>query len=298
MTERRFLILGSKGMLGRDLMAACEASGIEAIGLDLPEIDITNRANCEDTILTLRPAVVINCAAYTDVNRAESEKERAFAVNAVGAGHVARACRAAEAHCIYLSTDYVFDGTKSQPYVEDDPPCAVNAYGASKLAGEHRTMAEAPHWTIVRTSWLYGAGGRNFVRAILEQGRSGRPLRVVSDQVGAPTYTRDLAQALVEIACQRVHGILHITNQGFCSWYEFATAIVELAGLNGVSVEPISSSDYPTPARRPANSCLLDTRGRARGLSPRPDWRDALARYLREDAPEFEKFLNGTGNGV
>ncbi|MGB9690694.1 MAG: dTDP-4-dehydrorhamnose reductase [Candidatus Sumerlaeaceae bacterium] len=294
MTERRFLIVGSRGMLGRDLVAACEAVGLETIGLDLPQIDITNRANCEDTILTLRPAVVINCAAYTDVNRAESERERAFAVNALGAGNVARACRAAEAHCVYLSTDYVFDGTKAEPYVEDDPPCAVNSYGASKLAGEHRTMAEAAHWTIVRTSWLYGAGGRNFVRAILEQGRRCHHLRVVSDQVGAPTYTRDLAATLVEIATRRVHGILHITNQGFCSWYELACAIVELARLDGVRVEPIASSEYPTPARRPANSRLLDTRARARGLAPRPHWRDALARFLQEISGENNDHASGT----
>ncbi|MCX7626391.1 MAG: dTDP-4-dehydrorhamnose reductase [Candidatus Sumerlaeaceae bacterium] len=282
MSEQRFLILGSRGMLGRNLLEESEKRGVEAIGLDLPEFDVTNRLNCEDTLLTIRPNVVINCAAYTDVNRAEAERQQAFLVNAVGAGHVARACRAAEAHCIYLSTDYVFDGTKADPYVEDDPPCPVNAYGASKLAGEHRTMAEALHWTVVRTSWLYGAGGRNFVRAILDQGRRVGSLQVVCDQVGAPTYTRDLAAALLEIALRRLHGIVHITNEGFCSWYEFACAIVELAGLHDVRVCPIASADYPSPARRPANSRLLDTRARARGIAPRPHWRDALARYLEE----------------
>lgn len=282
MSEQRFLILGSRGMLGRDLLEECEKRGVEAIGLDLPEFDITNRISCEDTLLTIRPNVVINCAAYTDVNRAEAERQQAFLVNAVGAGHVARACRAAEAHCIYLSTDYVFDGTKADPYVEDDPPCPVNAYGASKLAGEHRTMAEALHWTIVRTSWLYGAGGRNFVRAVLSQGKKVGSLQVVSDQIGAPTYTRDLAAALVEVAQRRLHGILHITNEGFCSWYEFACAIVELAGLQEVKVTPIASQEYPSPARRPANSRLLDTRARARGIAPRPHWRDALIRYLEE----------------
>jgi len=282
MGQQRFLILGSRGMLGHDLVAECERRGFEVIGLDLPEVDITNRANCEDTLLTVRPSVVFNCAAYTDVNGAESERELAFRVNAVGAGNVARACRAAEAHCIYLSTDYVFDGTKPEPYVEDDPPCAINAYGASKLAGEHRTMAEAAHWTIVRTSWLYGVHGRNFVQAVLRQGLQVGKLRVVADQVGAPTYTRDLAAALVEIAARRVHGILHVTNEGFCSWFEFAQAIVELAGLADVQVEAIRSADYETPARRPANSRLMDVRARSRGIAPRPHWRDALARYLAE----------------
>jgi dTDP-4-dehydrorhamnose reductase len=282
MTEQRFLILGARGMLGADLVAECDRRGIAAIGLDLPEINITDRANCEDTILTLRPSAVFNCAAYTDVNGAESERGRAFAVNATGAGHVARACRAAQAQCIYMSTDYVFDGTKPTPYLEDDPPCAINAYGASKLAGEHRTMAEGGRWTIVRTSWLYGAGGRNFVRAILEQSAGRRELRVVSDQVGAPTYTHDLACALVEIAIRRLEGIFHVTNDGWCSWYEFARAIVELAGLADVTVEAIASGDYPTPARRPENSRMLDTRGRALGLPPRPHWRDALERFLAE----------------
>lgn len=282
MTDQRFLVLGARGMLGKDLVAECEARGLSVIGLDLPEIDVTNRGNCEDTILTLRPSVVINCAAYTNVNRAETERHLAFAVNGVGAGHVARACRAVEAYCVYLSTDYVFDGTKPDPYFEDDPPCAINTYGASKLAGEHRTMAEAHRWCVVRTSWLYGTGGPNFVRAILAQAQRHGELRVVSDQVGAPTYTRDLAHALVDMALRRMTGIYHLTNDGFCSWYEFACAIVELAGLHGVQVHPISSEDYPTPARRPANSRLYDNRARAAGLSPRPHWRDALARYLAE----------------
>jgi dTDP-4-dehydrorhamnose reductase len=285
MSTQRFLILGAKGMLGRDLEAECTRRGLEVIALDVAECDITNRTNTEEVITALRPAVVINCAAYTDVNRAESERELAFRINAVGAGNVARACRVTESLCIYISTDYVFDGTKPQPYFEDDPPCPINVYGASKLAGEHRTMAECYHWTIARTSWLFGAGGKNFVQAILREAQRQKVLRVVSDQIGAPTYTRDLAVSLVDVALARIHGIVHLTNADWCSWYDFARAIIEEAGLEGVQVEPLSSSEYVTPARRPANSRLLDTRARSFGIAPRPHWRDALRRYLAEVAP-------------
>lgn len=269
-------------MLGRDVVAECRRRGLHVDALDRTELDITDASACGAVLASLRPTVVINCAAYTDVNAAEAERRTAFQVNAVGAGYLARAAHAVQARCIYLSTDYVFDGTKSDPYEEDDPPCPINAYGASKLAGEHRTMAETPTWTIVRTSWLFGRGGRNFVETILERGRGQATLDVVCDQWGAPTYTRDLAPALVDVALAHLAGILHLTGTGYCSWYEFACAIVEAAGLGGVEIRPVPSERYPTPARRPANSRLLDRRARAAGVSPRPHWRDALARFLTE----------------
>jgi len=282
MTQKRVLVIGANGMLGRDLVPALKSAGFDVIGVDREELDITDQCQCRAGFQRYQPKVVINCAAYTRVDQAEIERDLAFQINAVGAGYVARAAAFVGALCIFISTDYVFDGTRVEPYDEWAPPCAINAYGASKLAGEHRTMAEAKRWAIVRTSWLFGSNGPNFVKAILARARSGQPLRVVCDQVGAPTYTVDLSQALCEIATREVEGILHRTNDGWCSWHEFAQAILNEAGLGEIEVAPIPASEYPARAPRPANSRLAAVRATQLGLAPLPPWRDALRRYLAE----------------
>jgi dTDP-4-dehydrorhamnose reductase len=279
------IVLGSRGMLGSDLLEEFGRRGVICHGLDVDDCDITDSLRCGEVLGSLRPSVVMNCAAYTDVNRAEAERDRAFLVNAAGAANVARSCSSLGARCVYISTDYVFDGSKEEPYTESDVPGPINTYGKSKLEGERATAALAPDHAIVRTSWLYGKRGRSFVTAMLDT-PPGTVRQVVCDQVGAPTYTRDLAVALAEIAERQETGIFHRTNADSCSWFEFATAILNGAGRTDVRLVPIASHEYSTPARRPANSRLRDTRLGALGIAALPTWPDALHRFLKEVGQE------------
>ena len=252
-------------MLGQDVL---RAAGGRAVGLTRAELDVTNRAAGTEA---LSGATVINCAAYTDVDGAESDPERAHAVNADGARNVAEAA----ARVVYVSTDYVFDGSKTGPYVESDPVNPLSAYGRSKLAGERATLTASPQSLIVRTSWLFGAGGGNFVATMLRLGEERDELRVVDDQVGCPTFTGHLADALVALAEGHGHGFLHVAGSGSCSWFEFARAIFERAGMD-VDVRPCTTEEFPRPAPRPANSVLASDRG-APGL---PAWQEGLDAYL------------------
>ena len=224
------------------------------------------------------PDVVINCAAWTDVDGAESRAREATAVNGAGAGNVAAAADAAGAWIVHVSTDYVFDGDKPRAYVESDPASPLSAYGRSKLDGELAVAAAAPErHTIVRTSWLFGAGGKCFPKTILRAASQRPELTVVSDQIGCPTFTGHLATALVALAQQRTLGVLHVAGLGQCSWYEFAAAIVDAAGSD-CPVRPISSAEYPTPTRRPAYSVLRSERG----APTLPEWRDGLEQFISE----------------
>jgi dTDP-4-dehydrorhamnose reductase len=279
----RILLIGARGMLGRDLQPILSYRH-EVIGKDIEDLDITDSKQVQKQVETLQPQTVINAAAFTDVDGCESQKYLAFKVNAEGAGHVARACRKADARLIYLSTDYVFDGTSRVPYSEEALPNPINVYGESKLQGEKAVQeAEGKH-LILRTAWLYGKYGKNFVDTILRMASQQKELRVVDDQQGSPTFTRDLSQAIAQFLEKDVRGILHVTNSGSCSWFEFAQKILETKGIPGwkTRVIPISSRQLNRPARRPSNSVLDCSRFKdLTGNTMRP-WEEALGDYLSE----------------
>jgi dTDP-4-dehydrorhamnose reductase len=253
-------------MLGQDIVQA--ASG-EALALTRADLDVTDALAARDA---LAGATVINCAAYTDVDGAESDPKGAHAVNEDGARNVADAA----GRVVYVSTDYVFDGSKEEPYIESDPTAPLQAYGRSKLAGERATAAANQNHLIVRSSWLFGHGGSNFVETMLALGRGREEgLRVVNDQVGCPTFTGHLADALLGLAASTERGVLHVAGGDSCSWYEFAREIFIRAGVDS-SVQPCTTAEFPRPARRPANSVLISERG-----GPQlPAWQDGLDAYL------------------
>jgi dTDP-4-dehydrorhamnose reductase len=277
MAGMRLLVIGAAGMLGQDLLAAAEAAGHESAGLDLPELDITDSAATEEAVAAARPDVVVNCAAWTDVDGAEAQEELAARVNAEGAGNVAAAAAAANAHMVQISTDYSFDGTATEPYVESSPTSPLGAYGRTKLAGE-LVVAEAatPDFAIVRSAWLFGPHGKNFVDTMLRLGRERDEVSVVDDQVGCPTYTGHLAPALVEIAERRLAGVLHVAGGGSCSWHELALAAFERTGTD-CTVNAITTEQFGRPAPRPAFSVLRSERDDAPRLPP---WQEGLDAHL------------------
>ncbi|HWE08083.1 MAG TPA: dTDP-4-dehydrorhamnose reductase [Solirubrobacteraceae bacterium] len=274
----RILITGAAGMLGNDVTRMADTAGHEPIALARSALDITDPAAVVAAVRSAAPDAVVNCAAWTDVDGAEEAFEDALAINGAGAGHVAAAAAAAGAWTIHVSSDYVFDGEKSEPYMESDPVAPVSAYGRSKLAGEQEVAVAAPdRHTIVRSSWLFGVHGRCFPKTILRLAEEREELAVVSDQIGCPTFTGHLAGALVALAENPLPGVLHVAGAGACSWFEFAAAIVAAAGSR-CQVRPISTEQYPTPARRPAYSVLESERG-APQLA---EWQQALREFLSE----------------
>jgi len=266
-------------MLGQDAVSAASAAGVECVALARQELDITDGRAVDTALADARPDAVLNCAAWTDVDGAESALDAAIAVNATGAANVARAAAATGAWTVHISSDYVFDGSKREPYMESDQTGPLSAYGRSKLAGEEAVASAAPgSHTIVRSSWLFGAGGRCFPRTILGLASERDELRVVDDQIGCPTFTGHLAQALMTIATGTAPlGIVHVAGSGSCSWYELAREIVRIAGL-GCEVKPCSTAEMPRPAPRPPYSVLGTERG---GEAPRlPHWQRGLADYM------------------
>jgi len=275
----RILVTGAKGQLGVELLEVL-GHGHDGLGLDLPELDIRH-PEATRVIADARPAWVVHAAAWTDVDGCERDPERAHLVNGEGTRRVAEACRAVGAGLVYLSTDYVFDGRKGAPYLETDPVAPLSAYARSKVAGEEAVRAMAPRWAIVRTAWMFGVFGRNFVKTIVEKGAAGGPLRVVDDQVGSPTYARDLAQAIECLVSRELTGTYHVTNAGACSWCAFARAILQEAGLAHVPVTPMATAALDRPAPRPAFSVLANHAWTAAGLPPLRPWPEALAAMLK-----------------
>jgi dTDP-4-dehydrorhamnose reductase len=272
----RLLITGAAGMLGRDVAAAAERAGHEVVALARAQLDVADRAAVHKAIAAARPNAVVNCAAWTDVDGAEADEVAATRINGDGAGHLAEAAP----YLVHVSSDYVFDGHGTEPYREDDPVGPLSAYGRSKLAGERAVQTANPDHAIVRSSWLFGAGGRNFVDTMLRLGAERDELRVVEDQVGCPTFTGHLAGALVTIAENRTAGILHVAGGGACSWFELARAALQEQKVT-TRIEPCTTAEFPRPAPRPAYSVLGSTRPDAPTLPP---WRDGLRAYLRERA--------------
>jgi dTDP-4-dehydrorhamnose reductase len=265
-------------MLGQDIVDAAPAD-VDVVALTHEDVDIADAEAVEHAVRRFRPGVVINCAAWTDVDGAEGDPRGASAVNGAGAGNVARSANAAGAWTIHVSSDYVFDGTKSGPYVESDAPHPLSAYGRSKLAGELEVTRGAPErHTVVRSSWLFGTHGRCFPATILRLAAERDELPVVDDQTGCPTFTGHLARALLSLAASDAPplGVLHVAGSGRCSWFQFATEIVELSDLN-CEITPARTADMARPAPRPANSVLASERPEAPRL---PHWRDGLADYL------------------
>jgi len=271
----RVLVTGAGGMLGQDVVRAASAAGHEPIALDRHVLDVTDPDLVRRTVLDATPDVVINCAAWTDVDGAESSPDEAAMVNDAGAGHVAQAAATAGALLVQVSTDYVFDGTSPSPYTESAPTHPLSVYGRTKLDGERAVVHAGSEHVIVRSSWLFGVGGRNFVETMLRLGAECDSVAVVVDQVGCPTWTVHLAEALVELAASDLRGVLHVAGAGECSWNEFAA---EIFGHDGVScrVEDSTTAEMGRPAPRPANSVLRSERG-APAL---PSWREGLAGYL------------------
>jgi dTDP-4-dehydrorhamnose reductase len=276
----RILITGAAGMLGQDVAAAARATGHDVVSLARADLDICDVDAVNEAVAEASPEVVVNCAAWTDVDAAETAYRAALAVNGDGAGNVAAAAQAADAWTIHVSTDYVFDGRKREPYVESDPVSPRSGYGRSKLEGERAVAQQAPErHTIVRSSWLFGAAGRCFPQTILRLAGERDRLSVVDDQVGSPTFTGHLAAALVDIADlgQRApRGVLHVAGAGECSWFAFAREIVAAAGMTECEVVPVSTIEFPRPAPRPAYSVLRSER-RAPVLA---DWKRGLSDYL------------------
>ena len=271
---------GAAGMLGRDVVRAAQAANHEVVACGREELDIRRGRPVRETLRRELPDAIVNCAAWTDVDGAEADEEGATALNGTAAGALAAAAATIGAAIVHPSTDYVFDGTKREPYVESDPVAPINASGRSKLAGE-RAVAEAnPRHFVVRTSWLFGTNGRNFVETMLGLAEHNDHVLVVRDQVGCPTYTGDLAEALVRLLDGEAYGVHHIAGGGECSWFEFATAIFEQAGVATRALS-CTSDEFPRPAARPAYSVLRTERDWGLLL---PDWRDGLAGYLAERA--------------
>ncbi len=275
----RVLITGAGGQLGVDLVAACTAAGDEVSAFDRASLDVADRSEVFEAVASTRPEVVINCAAWTAVDDCESDAARALATNGMAVRWLAEASHRSFAHLVQISTDYVFDGTLGRPYVESDLTNPQSEYGRSKLFGEHEALALRSGATIVRTSWVCGRNGSNMVKTVMRLASEHPQLRFVSDQIGSPTFTQDLAPILRTIAANRLSGVVHATNQESCSWYEFAQAVVAAMGKDPAMVLPITTAELqpPRPAPRPANSVLDNAVLRAADYPAMRDYHAPLA---------------------
>ena len=277
----RVLVTGVKGQLGHDVMDELAAKGIEGIGVDVEEMDITDAAACEKVITEAKPDAVIHCAAYTAVDAAEDNVELCRKVNAEGTRNIAKVCKALDIKMMYISTDYVFNGEGLRPWEPDDHREPLNVYGLTKYEGEIAVEQNLEKYFIVRIAWVFGVNGKNFIKTMLRLGQERGAVSVVNDQIGSPTYTYDLSKLLVAMIQTDKYGRYHATNEGLCSWYEFACEIFRQAGMDEVKVTPVDSSGFPAKAKRPQNSRMSKEKLTENGFERMPSWQDALGRYLK-----------------
>lgn len=277
----KVFVTGVRGQLGYDVVRELEKRGIEAVGVDIEEMDITDAESVESVITEANPDAVIHCAAYTAVDAAEENETICRKVNALGPENIAKVCRKLDIKMIQISTDYVFDGSGEKPWDVDDNCDPKTVYGRTKLEGEEAVRRHLEKYFIVRIAWVFGVNGKNFVKTMLRLSETHSQLTVVNDQFGSPTYTADLAKLLVDMIQTEKYGIYHATNEGFCSWYDFACAIFKKAGKE-VKVDPVTTAEYGAKAFRPANSRLNKDKLDQNGFDRLPPWEDALDRYLKE----------------
>lgn len=277
----KILVTGAGGQLGYDVCKELTARGIENQGVDIADFDITDAKATHDYIVEYHPDAVIHCSAWTAVDKAEDEPEKVRAVNIEGPRNIAAACQEIGAKMLYISTDYVFPGDGERFYEPDDPTGPLGVYGETKLGGELAVRELLERYFIVRISWVFGKNGNNFVKTMLRLAESRTEVSVVCDQIGSPTYTADLAPLLCDMIMTEKYGIYHATNEGVCSWAEFAKEIFRLAGKD-VTVRPIPTSEYPTRAARPLNSRMSKDKLEKMGFRRLPSWQDAQKRYIKE----------------
>ncbi|WP_018617412.1 dTDP-4-dehydrorhamnose reductase [Segetibacter koreensis] len=282
MSKPIILVTGEKGQLGSELKVLSKSyPQYDYVFTDVDELDITDAEKVEEFFITYKPAICINAAAYTAVDKAETDKELALKINAYAVGNLAENCRKRNTRFIHVSTDYVFDGTATSPYTEDHPVSPVNFYGESKLKGEEIALEKLPSTVIIRTSWVYSYFGNNFVKTMLRLMKERENINVINDQFGSPTYAADLAEVIMQIAEQTENkgGIYHFSNEGIISWFDFAIAIKELAGLR-CNVQPIDTSGYPTPAKRPAYSAMSKEKIKSVFDIKLKDWKNSLQQCI------------------
>ena len=275
------LVIGARGMLGHDLCSALKDAGAKIVEMDIPEIDICNLSSVRAIFQKVRPRSVINVAAFTDVDGCETQTEAAFSVNAIGPENLAIVARGSGSYLVHISTDYVFDGSKKEPYKEDDPANPLGIYGKSKWEGEVRLRKTLlDNYCIIRTQWLYGANGKNFVDTIIRAAKRNKILKIVNDQLGSPTYTVDLAMAIVRLCQMQATGVFHVTNKGTTTWSDFAAKILEFVGLTNVKIENITTNQLGRAAPRPLYSVLDNTKFENLTSMKMPLWENAVEKYL------------------
>lgn len=283
----KVLVTGYNGQLGYDVVREGLQRGINMIGIGRSELDITQEQAVYELVNQIKPDAIIHCAAYTAVDKAEDDKEQCWNVNVEATKHLATAAKKINAKFMYISTDYVFDGKGTVPFLEADAPSPVGYYGMTKYEGEKVIQSILDEWYIIRISWVFGLNGNNFVKTMLRLAENRDILNVVSDQIGSPTYTLDLARLLIDIVQTEKFGIYHASNQGFCSWADFSEEIFKQAGKS-VKVNGITTEEYPTRAVRPVNSRMSKQKLIDNGFEPLPKWQDALQRYLIELVQEVK----------
>lgn len=276
----KILVTGCSGQLGYDVVRRLQDLKIDCLGASRKDFDLTNESDTKNFIKNYKPDAVVHCAAYTAVDKADDERDICYRTNVLGTRYIAQACKDIDAKILYISTDYVFDGKGDKPFEVTDIPNPINYYGKTKYEGELEIQNYVDKAFIVRISWVFGANGNNFVKTVLRLSRERKELNVVSDQIGSPTYTYDLAELISDMITTEKYGIYHATNEGCCSWYEFASAVFDMADIN-IKLNPIRTEDYPTKALRPKNSRLSKKSLDLNGFQRLPHWKNALEEYIK-----------------